>query len=270
MKSLIPPYIFWNLEVIFIFFLAQTFLPSFVSGKNTLVMDYTFMDWLSAFWTPVCGQFWYIRDLFIVIVLSPLINCIIKKIPVFIVILGGMWLFNIRHEPISFSSTSFFFFSLGAFFSDKKINYIIGNGMLKSRNRWGYALTVLYIFTMVMLFNHQKGFYDSGFLCVINNVGILLMCVSFVNITDQLLIRKRLQMNDFLSKSSFFIYAFHSMFLLFVEKKLIYLLYPMSDFEALIIYIISPLITIVVGLIAFSLLKKTFPKFTMVITGKRA
>lgn len=74
-KTLLIPYIFWNLAVIAFYFAAQTFLPSMMSGNNKLIVDYTLVDWFRAFWNynnemPISYQLWFIRDLIVVVLMS--------------------------------------------------------------------------------------------------------------------------------------------------------------------------------------------------------
>lgn len=49
-RTLLVPYLFWNLAVIAILFLSQTLLPGLMSGNKKLICEYTFSDWLWSFW----------------------------------------------------------------------------------------------------------------------------------------------------------------------------------------------------------------------------
>ena len=82
--TLLIPYIFWNLAVALLFFLSEIFFSGLMSGVNKAIHDYTFQDWLWAFWNkthidgvgissnPICYQFWFLRDLMVVMLFSPL------------------------------------------------------------------------------------------------------------------------------------------------------------------------------------------------------
>lgn len=146
LRTLMLPYIIWNLMVILLNLIAQTFMPSMISGRNELVVDYSLMDWLNIFWNhkgtgcPICFQFWFIRDLMVVMLLSPVVYILIRYMKLWgIAILGVLWCFDIWFDIISFSSSSFFFFSWGAWFSINKRNFVAN---LKSLR---IPFTLLYI-----------------------------------------------------------------------------------------------------------------------------
>jgi hypothetical protein len=44
---------------------------------------------------------------------------------------------------------------------------------------------------------------------------------------------------------------------------------PVSDWQFMLIYIVSPLVIILVNLLLYASLKKLFPHFTAIITGGR-
>ena len=129
-KTLIVPYFFWNLAVIFFFFLAQTLMPSFTSGVNKLVVDYSFYDWIRCFWDshngmPICYQLWFIRDLFVVVLLSFVIYYAIKKCKFYYLLsLGLLYLVGVDFRINGLSVVAIFFFSIGALFSIYKYDFI--------------------------------------------------------------------------------------------------------------------------------------------------
>lgn len=82
-KTLLIPYIFWNLVVVILFFVSQTFIPSLISGYSKPIVEFVIADWLKAFWSwnvgaPINNPLWFIRDLFVVVLLSPIIYHAIK------------------------------------------------------------------------------------------------------------------------------------------------------------------------------------------------
>lgn len=86
-KSLLIPYLFWNLVVILLSWGTQTFLKDLLSGKNLLITDYTWLNWLQAFWNgnagknmPINYPLWFIRDLMVVVLFSPIVYWGIKRL----------------------------------------------------------------------------------------------------------------------------------------------------------------------------------------------
>ena len=62
-RSILLPYLFWNLMIISYSILIQT-IPGLSSSTNQLMDMYSLTDWLDAFWSinggcPICYQFWF-------------------------------------------------------------------------------------------------------------------------------------------------------------------------------------------------------------------
>lgn len=95
-RTLLVPYLFWNTVVFLLFFLTQIFFSSMTSGRNKLIVDYGWLDWMNLFWNyregmPVCYQFWFIRDLIFVVLFVPVLYYFIKYCKAFaVVLLGGL------------------------------------------------------------------------------------------------------------------------------------------------------------------------------------
>ena len=122
--TLLIPYLLWNallLGLYIIVFIAG--FPQDINGKS--IADYTFIDYMRAFWdrgsydngnfVPILCPFWYIRNLLIVSVLSPLFYYIIKYVrEAYLLTIAIWWIFTPHN---AFISQTILFFSLGAYFS---------------------------------------------------------------------------------------------------------------------------------------------------------
>lgn len=77
-RSLLIPFIFWNLFVVTIIGLGQLVAPSLFTGAYKSISDFTFIDWLSIFYSalgsnqPIAFQLWFLRDLIIMVAMTPL------------------------------------------------------------------------------------------------------------------------------------------------------------------------------------------------------
>lgn len=129
--TLLVPYLFWNITVLLLLFFTQTFLSSMTSGSNKLVSDYTLSDYLGIFYNhkdgkPLCYQFWFIRDLMVCYILSPIIYLYVKYGKLLgVSLLGLLWCFGIWFHIAGFSSTSFFFFAFGSWFAINRRNFVV-------------------------------------------------------------------------------------------------------------------------------------------------
>lgn len=275
-RTLLVPYLFWNLVVIALLFLSQTLFPGLMSGNKKLVCDYTLSDWLWSFWNrdmvnplthnsgyprPACYQLWFVRDLMVAVLFSPLIYLLVKRFRHYAVIcLGALWLFDDTIFYVTgLSITAFFFFSAGAFFSIHKKNFVEKMKPFLSVSAAFYVLM-----TVVELYLGEQGWHVYLF-----QVNILAGIVLAVSLSAHFIEKGKWKVSLFLSGSSFFIYAFHAMPLSFVFKSLFKLLRPHSDGMMLALYVVSPSVVILSGLLLYYILKKQLPAFTSLITGGR-
>ena len=266
-KSLLIPYLFWNLVVILLFYLTQIFLKGLLSGNNLLVTDYTWQNWLRAFWNgntgenmPINYPLWFIRDLMVVVVFSPIVYWGIKRLQFFFILLLGMlWFFNWWIDVIGFSIVAFFFFSYGAYWGINRMNFVKAYNRLFPYSLW------MYIILAVCNLLFRK--YDW---CIyIHNVGILVGLSAFVSLIAYCLKKQFWQLNTYLANSSFFIYVYHGMPLALIMKCLVKFTYPQTNISFILLYLICPVITIIIGLWIYKILIKCLPKFMVLVTGGR-
>ncbi|ADV44273.1 acyltransferase family protein [Bacteroides helcogenes] len=274
-QTILVPYIFWNLLVIAFFLLSQSFLPGLMSGKNKMISDYSVSDCFWAFWNtnmitpptgtdlaayPICYQFWFIRDLMVMMLFSPLVYFLLIKLRQYAILcLGIIWFFDCWFNVVGFSITAFFFFSAGAYFSVCQKNFV---EIMK-------PLFPVIIMLYGLIAIAELYFMDRIWCDYLHNTGILIGMVAAITLTVHFIEKGKWQINSFLPNSSFFIYAYHAMPLALVSKVLFKLLKPHSDEMVLALYILCPTIIILTGLLIYRLLKKCLPRIATLITGGR-
>jgi len=272
-RSLLIPYIFWNLLVILFLLLAQTFLSgSLVSGRNKLITDYSLLDWLWSFWDtsqvnphlnkslPINSPFWFIRDLMVVVLFSPIVFILIKKLKTYaVIIMGLLWIFNPFFYLPGLSTVSFFFFTAGAYFSINNKNFVSGMRPMLP------IVVPLYI----LLVAAQLFFLGSRWWVDLYCAGIIIGLITTVSIATHFIGKESWRTNTFLANSSFFIFAYHRLPLVFIIKFLFKVLKPQSEGLLLFLYLACPTVIIVLGLVIYSLLKQFWPRFTAMISGGR-
>ena len=99
-RTLLVPYVLWNAAFFLVMFCAQAFLH--VSpDKYPAIEEFGWLDWLNIFWSynggmPASYQFWFVRDLMVAVLLSPVLYFIVKHLKAFgVFALGVLWLFGI-------------------------------------------------------------------------------------------------------------------------------------------------------------------------------
>ena len=97
-KTLLIPYLFWNFVVLVGHWIVTVLSPvQLTSGAYKQVSDYTVCDYLISFWNingmPVNGALWFIRDLMVMLVFSPLVYWCLRYFRWYILlVLGCIWL----------------------------------------------------------------------------------------------------------------------------------------------------------------------------------
>ncbi|NDP22195.1 MAG: acyltransferase family protein, partial [Paludibacter sp.] len=115
--SLVIPFVFWSSLGILTFFLLQL-IPNLTKFfTNKLIISFNYIDFLNTLViNPIPFQLWFIRDLIVLILISPLLNFILKKFNLFFICSIFILWFIIPTFYI-FTSESMLFFSIGASFS---------------------------------------------------------------------------------------------------------------------------------------------------------
>lgn len=122
--TLLIPYLIWNALLLGLYIMAYAAgHPQDINGKN--IADYTFIDYIRTFWdrgsfdegnfVPILCPFWYIRNLLIMSLLSPLFYYIIKHVREVFLLCVAIWWLTTPHN--AFISQTILFFCLGAYFS---------------------------------------------------------------------------------------------------------------------------------------------------------
>ncbi len=266
MNSLLVPYIIWNMFSALFFMFGQHLMPSIFSGTSANVSDYTFKEWLLIFWNdsgtgyPASSQLWFLRDLMIVVIASPLVYMYIKFSRLFgIIVLWLLWFLDIEPDVIGLNATSFFLFSLGAYFSLNRVNFVMLSEYLLKK-----GLFVMYIIVLIVALLFQDTTYSPYLhkLCI--SIGVFVVfgiAYSYLKGGGH--------SNMFLSKSTMFIYLSHLLPILFFKKFLISIIRPENELTALLVYFLCPVVIVTSCLFLFSILRKYVPIFTSVITGGR-
>lgn len=265
-KSLLIPYLFWN-SMFVLYYLAGRLLGL----GSQYGVDFTFIDWLRPYWNaneahdatgdlPVSIQFWYIRDLMVMILLSPIIYWLTKKLRCGLaLLLGVLWLTDCwQYHVTGLSITALTFFSLGAYFSIYKINFA---EIVKSHT---LLLGVFYTISVIIVL-----MLKCPDLVLLNRIGILLGMAFLISLAARFLANEKWHVNGFISESSFFIFAYHMLALVIIEEIFPLHLSFNTDIMYAVMYVAWTIVIVLVGLSIYYILKKWFPRFTAFITGGR-
>ncbi len=265
-KTLLIPYLFWNILVFLFFYVLNnlSITTNYVNGgvQNKLNMNFVLVliGVLDGKWSmPWAYQFWFIRDLFICVIVSPILYWLITRFNyLFILVLGIIWFTGYVIPSYEIGFVSVFFFSFGALLSLKRINLIILSREIKVIGLLYPVLLIADLLTKKCMFN----FY-------IHNTAILSGIIMSFLIVSYFIEHRKIKPVPFLSASSFFIFALHEPLLTIIEKLISILFNLNCDYKMCIAYISCVVIVAIISTMVYYMLDRYMPKFNSFITGGR-
>ena len=267
-NTLFIPYILWNIVLLTIYLAAYAIgFPQNINGRS--LADYRLIDYVRLFWdrgsydngnfVPLLCPLWYIRNLLIMSIISPLLFYIIKYIREVFIIIITLWWMNTYHN--AFVPQTILFFSLGAYFSIHSIDplqYAIKRKML--------FLLLFSICAISDIFTHT--IYGTPFnlqihrLALIFNLPILLLLADYC-------IKNCLFTHPILANAAFIVFCVHYPIVVALRKICISQFSNATDIVHIILYFICIAISTLLSLCVYLLLNQYFPRIKNLLSGNR-
>lgn len=271
-KNLVLPYFIWNTIGLMLFLIKIS--PLLISAFPQYAdIPPTFMN-LSEGYIAIKGMIypydmplWFIRNLIIVVILTPFIGLSIRRLHSWAI--PAIILFNyivgtyLGEEPydtiVSSILSSIAFFMCGA---------IIVTGyrsLLTGKYAFYFLLSYITVFT-ILYETHIESDFLYSILATTKTIlaGIVLIKLSNIAADNGITIKRGL------SASTFFIFAFHGLFCSVVSKGVCNFIPPVNSILCFADNIIIFIILFGSSLAAFAILKKICPKVLSIICGGRA
>lgn len=286
LHSLVVPYFSWI--VLFILWTLMFMVGGILlHGKPwTRIIDYfqengcLHMLWDSSVWGkrftwlgiethnsgPVLLPFWYMRDLIMMVVLSPVIYWFFKKIKItFIVLLLVVYAFDIRVSWISGTLTgACLFFSLGVYFAIKKQDF--------TDVLWKWKKVIFPMAVLLMVCQTYTGSKMGDVTSkMIHPWLVFFQSFALIILASALCKNQKLyDINKKLASTSFFIYALHP-FILYHVIAAVNKVMPMGDtwYVMTFKYLSAPLLCVGICIGIYWMLQKLMPGVLRVIVGER-
>ena len=261
-RSLLIPYFLWTLINVLLYFIAQSLpvLSSFFQNEKNIVRNFSFTDWIKLFWAhedgfPFVYQFWFLRNLIVIVFISPILQLIAKKIPITFGLIIIVCFIN--GLPFDFGSTLFFYMA-GYYCSKYNISFFA----IADKLRW-YE----YVFLIVFITIVTKFYSESIQLC---GLGTIITCLFFLKVSGVLINKIKLyELLSYLSGFSFFLYAIHTPFLETTLKKLSLKIIPLQGIFCFVQFIVPCVLVIIIGVgIGIILKKLCYPLFKVLNGGR--
>lgn len=269
-KSLLLPFLLW--PVVNIIFYAVLKFAGDVSGIGLLsgIGNYDFLAWSPKEWfgcffgyigngTLYLTHFWFLRDLIVLTILSPVLGFIYEKAK-FLFIIFIIYVEFVGLFPYIVMPESLFYFSLGMIFAKDDIDFF---GIAKKLH-W-YELIPVFLVLWLYYWKVQAPYPTAQ-----------LMLMAFVSAVMLIKFSEILIMNDkvysvlaYLAKFSFFLYAVHIKILRSIIRTVWVKVFPMTNgFMCLAEYFGVTILMAACGIGLGIALKKFCPKLFDLLNGR--
>ena len=266
-QTLLYPYIIWNAILITLYLIAFAIgHPQDINGRN--MEDYSVLDYIRLFWdrgsfddgnfVPLLCPLWYIRNLLIMCIISPLLYYIIRYArEVFIVIIALWWMTTYNN---AFIPQTILFFSLGAYFSIFDINPL----EITIRHRYLF-LTLFTIFAFGDIITH---------IAIGTPVNLQIHRMSLIfNIPTLFLLADWGVQHGYSSKtlpnSAFIVFCVHYPIVVLLRKFCIGYFSGASDSIHVLLYFACVILSTMLSLMIYQILDEYFPKTKNLLSGNR-
>jgi fucose 4-O-acetylase-like acetyltransferase len=263
--TLLIPYLFWNLATLLYHLIGEEIpqTKAFVTGLyiqdlHTFSLFHNINAWLGITEIyPVSMQFWFIRDLMVLILFAPVIHFILARKPAlpFLLVLFCFWSSLTGPTFWQNATEALFYFCLGSYLSQTERNVVY-------LDKFGSWISAIFLGLLIL----NSAFPDSPF--ILRKVVIIFGVPSVWWLAG--LAARNAKWKSWLTElggASFFVFAAHEP-LLTIFRKLSYKLFsPASGAAILALYLLIPICLVALLVALHRCLLKTMPSFLGFITG---
>ena len=262
LKTLVLPYILWNILNIAIVFIKGTAFNALGmdgSGDINFIKSTSFYELMVM---PIDLPLWYLRDLICMTFLAPLFYYLFRYTKSLGIIVLLLLYFTTWELPFrGFSLTAIFYFGLGAYWGIGKQN------ILEKSSKHGYLwLTLSFIFVLVATLNNLSPWHE-----VMIRLFALTGVLSGIFLTGKLINYKQFASIPLkFAPAVFFIYAVHELYFKNWVKGAFFRT-PLSEsgWGMVVGYVVMPLVLLFICLVLYYLMKRILPKTLSILNGGR-
>lgn len=189
---------------------------------------------------------------------APILNLLIRFGFLFIIVLGILWLgFDI--EFLGIELTGFFFFTLGGILASYKIRFV-------DFSRFKLFIVLMFLMAIISDLNTRGTTYYFLVhkIVILLGMAVCFMTAAVVSKTEKI---KKLMLQ--FAPTTFFVYAFHGLFVATLRKGLCFILQPTSNVLIICVYVFSITLTIALSLLGYHIIKRLSPKTCAILSGGR-
>lgn len=220
---------------------------------------------------PFAMQFWFVHDLLITIVLSPVIYFFLQMMNWRLLVLAALLWLALPDPPLLFSGNVPTFFALGAWLTLPRSPSL--GTVLRRIEAWRWTLTgLLTVALLLRIFSHDFGGYEAmlrshQYLCLLRVLGVLALAAQISRLVS--LRDESTMLLERYSCYSFFIFAAHYPLIEIVQFGVVNIPGHASALGMLLSWLLVPLVTILCSLALALALERHMPAAFSVLNGGR-
>ena len=265
--TLLVPYLLWNSMMVIGYLLALMIgYPQEINGHS--LADYHVVEYVRLFWdrgsydngnfVPILCPLWYIRNLLIMSLISPLIYYILKYLREFFLLFVTIWWLMTNHN--AFIPQTILFFSLGAYFSVFSVNPL--KVVLDKKTVF---ITIFLVFAIGDIFSHVVCGTPVNLqihrLSLLFNIPVLFLLADYG-------VRRNFQCKS-LPNAAFIVFCVHYPLVILLRKLCVVYFSELNDVFQILLYFFCVVIAMAGSLGVYFFLDKFCPKIKNVLSGNR-
>lgn len=265
--TLLIPYLLWNFILVVIYItLYAVGHPQNINGRS--MTEYGVIDYIRLFWdrgsfdegnfVPILCPLWYIRNLIIMVIFSPLLYYIIRYTRELSLIIVAIWWMMTNNN--AFIPQTILFFSLGAYFS------IFSIKPLEFFAR--YRMPILGLFSICAIadiITHVATGTPWNLqihrFALIFNIPVLFLLADWCT--------RHSYSNKTLPNAAFIVFCVHYPIVVILRKLCISTFVYANEFTHIVLYFICVIASTFISLGIFMVLERYFPKLKSILSGNR-
>jgi surface polysaccharide O-acyltransferase-like enzyme len=263
-KTLLLPYLLWNLLAAVLLFNYDNFRYK-LNGLMPLSIKEALCRWqgIRLFWDcydglPIDYPLWFVRNLFIFILCTPIIFLFIKYLKTWAIVL-------LLILDLLFGSflEGLFFFTLGGFLSMNGKSII---SLSNTHTRTVLIGSLILLLLLSVFYRHNLTAYG-----LLRRLFVVTGSFAIFHLASKGIETNKLRVNKLLSKSSFFIFAAHGIIILHdISHYIIYHTLPLKG-EAYhcVDLFVRPCLAVSICIALLLIMEKLIPKTLGLLTGGR-
>lgn len=273
-RGLLVPYFVWIVLNIALVTLGKLFAaklnPSLlVNPEKIPVLAWSVLDWLKAFSGfgfdkfnhPYVGQFWFVRDLLILFLISPVLRIIYRRFPkTSLIFCVFIYISDVVPQCFDSDRAALLFFTLGYFWAEREFSpFAIADSF-----RWT-ELFAMFAFSVLGC----NLFFKGNSVCYA--LMVLFSALIFLKVSGSISRNQNaFSFAEKLSSFSFFLFAIHMPFLLACVQNLWLRFLPMKNPAfCLLEYFGANIVIVALGTFSGVALRKICPVLFAVLNGGR-